>query len=305
MKLDHLKKGLYALRCFAVLITLLIVAGHAYLGFETSWAQAVAALLAAYSMEFLLEVIHANVQKRSFRFSGRGISGLIDFLLSAHIAGCAVGMLLWGNERLLVYVFGGMVAIGSKTVFRAPVGNGNTRHFFNPSNLALVVTLTAFPWVGMAPPYQFTEALHGIYDWILPLGIMIAGILLNYFLAGRLPVVFGWLGGFLLQGAVRSLIFKTPLILAIQPMTGFAFWLYTFFMITDPGTTPLKRRNQAIFGISVAVVYGILSVLHIVYTFFYALAIVCALRGIILFSAQWLSSWRKRAANVGGNELIV
>ena len=46
------------------------------------------------------------------------------------------------------------------------------------------------------------------------------------------------------------------------PLTGLVFWLYTNYMITDPGTTPVKPRNQVIFGAAVGIAYGVLVVAH-------------------------------------------
>jgi hypothetical protein len=64
-------------------------------------------------------------------------------------------------------------------------------------------------------------------------------------------------------------------------MTGVAFVLFTNYMITDPGTTPTKGRNQFMFGSSVAMVYGVLMGFNVVYTLFFATTIVCAVRGIM------------------------
>ena len=59
-----------------------------------------------------------------------------------------------------------------------------------------------------------------------------------------------------------------------------AFILFTLYMIPDPATTPINAWRQALFGFSVAAVYGILQVLHIVFGLFFALVIVCAIRGV-------------------------
>src|SRR5947207_7145129 len=148
---------LAALRRFAVAITILNIAGHAFLGFEQSLAQVFASLTTAYGLELGLEAIDARVNRRSPRFMG-GARVLIGFLLPSHITGLAVAMLLYSNDRVLPIVFATTVAIGSKAIFRAPIGNGK-RHFFNPSNFGIATTLFLFPWVGIAPPYQFTENL--------------------------------------------------------------------------------------------------------------------------------------------------
>ncbi len=273
---------LVALWRFAISITLFNVLGHAFFGFEQSFAQPLVALATAYSMEILLELIDARSNRRPLRFAG-GFRPLVNFLLSAHITALAVAMLLYANERLLPIVFATAVAIGSKAIFRAPVGNG-TRHFLNPSNFGITVTLLLFPWVGIAPPYHFTENLSGLADWILPGLLVASGTLLNVNLTKKGPLILGWLGGFAGQAVLRNLLFDTPLIAALLPMTGVAFLLFTFYMITDPGTTPFKPRNQIIFGVAVAVLYGFLVTVHVVFGLFFALTTVSTVRGLCLYA---------------------
>jgi hypothetical protein len=58
-----------------------------------------------------------------------------------------------------------------------------------------------------------------------------------------------------------------------------AFILFTFYMVTDPATTPSAPRAQVAFGASVAAVYGLLMAAHVVFGLFFALSLVCAARG--------------------------
>jgi Na+-translocating ferredoxin:NAD+ oxidoreductase RnfD subunit len=275
------------LRRFAVAITVLNILGHAFFGFEQSWAQPLVAVLTAYSVELLLELIDARCNRRAPRFSGGGIRRFVEFLLSAHITGLACAMLLYANERLGPVVFASVVAICSKAVLRAPVGGG-TRHFFNPSNFGITVTLLVFSWVSVAPPYQFTENMIGAGDWILPAVIVCTGTLLNARFTHRLPLIGAWLGGFIAQAALRSLFLDFPMVPALVPMTGVPFILYTFYMVTDPATTPGGRRDQITFGLSVAAVYGLLMVTHVVFGLFFALTIVCAFRGLGMYARRWV-----------------
>ena len=273
------------LRRFAVAITVLNILGHTLFGFEQSWAQPLVALATAYSTEILLELIDAWGKRRTPRFLG-GVRNFVDFLLSAHISGLAVAMLLYANERLWPIAFATATAICSKVIFRAPLDNG-TRHFFNPSNFGITITLLLFPWVGIAPPYQFTENLDRLGDWILPAVIIASGTFLNARFTHRLPLIAAWLGGFAVQALARSLVFGTPVTAALLPMTGMAFILYTFYMVTDPATTPNGSRAQVAFGAGVAATYGLLLVTHVVFGLFFALTIVCALRGVSLYVRAW------------------
>ena len=269
------------LRRFAIAITLLNLLGHTVLGFEQSWAQPLVALATAYSMELLLEVIEARSQRRTPRFLG-SLSTWRDFLLSAHISALAVAMLTYASDRLWPVAFAAAVAIGSKILLRAPVGT-ETRHIFNPSNFGITVMLLAFPWVGIAPPYQFTEALSGAGDWLLPGLIIVTGSLMNARFTRRWPLIIAWLSGFVAQAILRSVVFGTPTVAGLLPMTGMAFLLYTFYMVTDPATTPSAPRAQVAFGLAVAATYGCLMLFHVVFGLFFALTIVCTVRALILY----------------------
>ena len=276
------------LRRFAFAITVFNIFGHLYLGFEQSYAQPLVALATAYGLEILLELISAKTEDRPYRFSG-GFTKFVDFLLSAHITALAVSMLTYANSRLLVVAFATAVAIASKTLLKVTIGKGK-RHFYNPSNFGITVTLLLFPWVGIAQPYQFTENLDAYGDWLLPAFIICSGSLLNAVYTKRLPLIVAWLSGFALQAVARNLLFDTQLTAAFLPMTGVAFILYTFYMVTDPGTTPRSWYGQIFFGFGNALVYGILMGLHIVFGLFFALTIVCTIRGGIIYANALLAN---------------
>jgi Na+-translocating ferredoxin:NAD+ oxidoreductase RnfD subunit len=133
---------------------------------------------------------------------------------------------------------------------------------------------------------MFAENTSGVVDWLLPLVVISTGSLLNTKLTGRMPLIGMWIACFAAQAAFRGVINDTPIAAGLLPMTGFAFILFTFYMITDPGTTPERPRDQMIFAASVAVVYGMLMQLHVVFGLFFALTIVTAVRGISLMFLQ-------------------
>ncbi|HEU0300886.1 MAG TPA: hypothetical protein VFR37_15600 [Longimicrobium sp.] len=285
------------LRRFAVAITVLNVLGHTVLGFEQSWAQPVVALAAAYLTEALLEAVDARAARRPPRWRG-GTRSVVDFFLSAHISGLAVAMLLYANERLAVIAFAAAAAIASKALFRLPAAQGG-RHFFNPSNLGITATLLLFPWVSISPPYHFTEGLGAVGDWALPAVIVCTGTLLNARFTRRLPLIAAWLLGFGAQAVVRHLALGSPLAAAWLPMTGVAFILFSFYMVTDPATTPSAPRAQAAFGAAVAAAYGALMAAHVVFGLFFALSIVCAVRGAWAWAYAAAPAWRARTAGTG------
>lgn len=201
-------------------------------------------------------------------------------------------MLIYANERLTPIMFAAALSVASKVIFRAPIGNGQTQHIFNPSNLGITVTLLLLPAAGLAPPYQFTENVTGVWHWAIPAVILITGTIIHGKFTGRLPLVLAWFAGFALQALVRSYVFSAPLAVPFLPMTSAGFILFSLYMIPDPATTPIKPIRQICFGAGVAAIYAILFVSHIVFGLFIALALTSATRALALYGN---ALWKRKA----------
>ena len=290
-KNSHDPKVVTALRRFAISITIFNILGYTVLGFEQAWIWPFAALGTAYALELLLETISARVDGREVRYTGAGSKGLFEFLLPSHITALAVNMLTFPNDKILVMLFGVVLAVGAKWILRAPV-RGRLRHFMNPSNFGIAAILVLFPWASIAPPYQFTEYTHGPLDWIIPAIIVVSGTILNAKLTNRMWLIGGWLSVFAIQAVVRGLLFDTAILGALGMMTGTAFVLYTNYMVTDPGTSPSKPSSQFLFGSGIAVAYGVITAAHIAYGLFFATAAVCLVRGAFLWGVYYVDRSR-------------
>jgi hypothetical protein len=293
---------LAALRRFAITISVLNVLGHTVLGFENSWAQLAAALLTAYATELLLEIVDARANNRPVRFTG-GLTNFVDFLLPAHISGLAVSMLLYAGGLLLPFAFAAAVAIASKALFTVRVKNGE-RHFLNPSNTGIALTVFLFPALAPIMPWQFTESLSSNLSSAFPVVIICLGTFMNVRYAKRMPLVVGWVLAFALQGVIRCFVNDLPLVVGLIPITGVSFVLFTFYMITDPGATPSARWEQVVFGAATAFVYCLLVVSHIGFAFFYALLIVSCARGVILHlnNRRLTAKPQKSVTELGGGQ---
>jgi hypothetical protein len=274
------QKRAFALSFFGALILIWNIAGHTFLGFEQSLATPVVAVLVAALMTWTLEYLRSWSQGDTPRYLG-GVTAFASTFLPALIPGLAVGMLLYPNENLAPVAFAAAMSIASKALVRVPFGNGN-QHVFNPSNFGITLTLFLYPSVGLAPPYHFTENLTGAAHWLLPAGILMSGIYIHALYTGRLALCIAWLAGFVAQGLVRAFVFDIPWNVPLMPMTSAAFILFTLYMIPDPATTPLDKRRQVFFGLSVAAVYGLLISMHVVFGLFIALFLVCLVRGCLL-----------------------
>src|SRR2546421_2574676 len=272
----------FALWYFTTLLIIWTIAGDTVLGFEQSYAHPVVGVLAACVVAFLLEGLDAWANKRRARFAGSWINA-VNFLPPCIIPGLACAMLIYPNDRLTPIIFAAALSLASKVLIRAPIGNGQTQHVFNPSNLGITITLLLLPAAGLAPPYQFTENLTGFWHWVIPGIILATGTFIHAKFTGRLPLVTAWFVGFAAQALIRATIFHSPLAVPFLPMTSAGFILFSLYMIPDPATTPIKPARQVLFGLSVAAIYGVLFVTHIVFGLFIALALTSATRGAALY----------------------
>jgi hypothetical protein len=279
----------FALWYFTTLLILWTILGDTVLGFEQSYAQPIVGVLTACAVAFLLEGIDAWAKHRPARFAGSWTNA-VNFLPPCIIPGLACAMLIYPNERLTPIIFASALSLSSKVLLRAPIGNGQTQHIFNPSNFGITATLLLIPSAGLAPPYQFTENITGLWHWVIPAVILVTGTIIHGKFTGRLPLVTAWFGGFAAQAVIRSLIFHAPLAVPFLPMTSAGFILFSLYMIPDPATTPIKPWRQVLFGLSVATIYALLFVEHVVFGLFIALAMTSASRGIGLY----INSLRQR-----------
>lgn len=285
-------------RLAATLATLLTVIGHLFLGFEQSWAHVATALLTGYTCALGLEWVDATVNRRPPGFAG-GWKKVADFLVSPHMTSITISFLIYTNVRLWVLAFAVACAIGSKYIFRVKNPEGRYVHFLNPSNFGIAATLILFPWVAIIP-YAFLEDVHGVVDWIVPVVIVLLGTRLNLLFTKRIPLILSWLFFFMVQAGVRAALGLTPLLAGLSPMTGVAFVLFTFYMITDPMTSPRSPRNQVFFGAALAAAYSVLMVEHIIFTLFYAVLVVTAGRGLVLWVESLLAERQVLGAPAAG-----
>jgi hypothetical protein len=291
-----------ALRNFAISISIFNIFGYTLLGFEQPWLWPILAIIVAYATEFTFEMISSWANRRPPRFLDNGVRGLVIFLLPAHITALAVNMLVYANNQFWPVAFGVIVGVSAKHVLQAPIA-GRMRHFMNPSNLGIVAILICFSrWASIAPPYEFTENANFYFRIMIPLILATSGTVINAMLTRKMPLLLGWMGAFAIQAFVRHWLWHVALYSALGVMTGVAFVLFTNYMISDPGTTPFKPRPQFMFGSACAVVYGILMLFNVVYTLFFAITIVCALRGLGWWGAHLIQKYRHRNDEVAEPE---
>jgi hypothetical protein len=281
------KLRLMALWYFCTLMTVWNVLGRTILGFEQSFLQYFTAVGTAIAVQILLEWIDARANGRPPRYAG-GVTRFLNFLPPAIIAGSACSMLLFPGERLWPYVFAAALSIGSKVLFRAPLGDGTSQHVFNPSNFGVCVTLITLPWVGVAPPYHFANRVEGAANVAIPIAVLATGIFLHWMFTQRLPLILSFLAAWVVQGMLRSWVFGMPWAVPLMPMLGAAFVVFTLYMIPDPATSPIGSRGQIAFGAALPLVYAAIQSSHHVFGIFFSLLIVSSVRGAWMYLRSWV-----------------
>ena len=194
--------------------------------------------------------------------------------LSAYITALSVGLLLESYDWR-VYVVVPSWGILSKYLLR-----DRTRHFFNPSNFGIVMALLFSHGVASVAPGSQWGADYRVAFAILGLGLMMMMRI------KRLDLALAWLGGFVVMSLVRMALGQGGLVFALGPITGAEFALFTFSMMPDPKTSPPTRGGRIAWGISIAVMDGLLRYMEIRYSMFYALFIHCAALPLIREAAN-------------------
>jgi enediyne biosynthesis protein E5 len=280
-KLRDPRTGLRTSATFATIFTIL---GHTVLGFEQPVAQVFVALGAGYACALFFEWVDARANGVAPGFAGGGFRKVVDFLLPAHMTAITMSFLLYFNDRLWIMALAVALALGSKYVLRVRL-NGRFQHFMNPSNFGIAAVLVAYQWTGVLP-WSFTIDIHGVWDWLLPLIIVTLGIRLNLLFTGRLPTVAAWLATFIVLALGRAWLLHRPLFAELVILTSIPMVLFTLYMITDPQTSPSRLRSQICFGAGIAFAYSALLLLRVQYTLFYAVTVVCAIRGLYLYAVS-------------------
>lgn len=272
-------RRLKALKRFALTSSLITLLGHAVLGFEQPYITPLVGVFTAYAVDLLLEWASARQKRRPARFSG-GATAFWHFLLPAHIVGLTCSMFLYPGGRLMPIAFAAALSIATKHVIKVRI-QGKLRHFLNPSNAGLLATMVIFKDVGIVLPYQFHSGLNDVFDVVLPAAIFLLGTLLNARITRRIPLIAGWLISFVAQAVARFAVFGDSLPAMLGLATGTVALMFTFYMVTDPGTTPERARPQFIFGAAVGSLYGVFVAMHLVFALFWALVAVCSGRAVI------------------------
>jgi Na+-translocating ferredoxin:NAD+ oxidoreductase RnfD subunit len=153
---------------------------------------------------------------------------------SALISGLSLCLLLRSNEVWLL-VAGAVIAIASKFIVR-----WRGKHLFNPTNIAIVVLLILTDRVWVSPGQWGNVAFFAF------LIICLGGLVVNR--ARRSDVTYAFIVFWCAILFGRSLLLGEPMAIPLHRLQNGALLLYTFFMISDPKTTPDSRAGRVLFA---------------------------------------------------------
>ncbi len=157
---------------------------------------------------------------------------------SALISGLSLCLLLRTNSPGLAFV-AALVTIGSKFVFRF-----RGKHIFNPTNGGIVAMMLVTGEVWVSPGQWGSLAFFAF------LMACAGGLVVNR--AARADVTYAFIAFYCALVFGRSLSLGEPLTIPFHRLESGALLLFTFFMISDPKTTPDSRAGRVLFAALVA-----------------------------------------------------
>ena len=159
-------------------------------------------------------------------------------LRSPLITGLSLSLLLRA-DTLWLYAAAAIIAIGSKFVLRA-----EGKHVFNPAGFAIVVLLLASNGVWISP------GQWGADIWLAALLGFMAVLVLSAARRADVALFFLVSHGALLLA--RALWLGDPLAIPLHQLQSGSLLIFTFFMISDPRTTPDSVLGRLLFAFAVA-----------------------------------------------------
>src|SRR4030095_3760497 len=157
--------------------------------------------------------------------------------LSAIVSAVGLCIFLRTNHPAVAALAAG-IAIGSKFTIR-----WRKKHIFNPTNLPLLVIMTS--GLGWLSPGQWGQTV-----WLGFLIACLGSLVVNR--AVRADVTLSFLGFYLGLLILRALWLGDPLTIPLHQIESGTLLIFSFFMISDPKTTPDSRVGRLIFTLLAA-----------------------------------------------------
>lgn len=162
---------------------------------------------------------------------------------SALISGLSLCLLLRTNSVLLAAA-AAVATIAGKFLIR-----WRGKHLFNPTNFGIVFLMLATGGRVWVSPGQWGSA--ALFGFLIA---CLGGLVVNR--AARSDVTYAFLASYLGVVFGRALWLGQPFAIPLHQLASGAFLIFTFFMISDPRTTPDSRAGRILFALLVALGAG-------------------------------------------------
>lgn len=249
---------------FIATLIFYVILGITLLGFNRSVEQILLIVASACAFDVLLH---------------RLLKGTWLFPLSAAITGLSLGILVNYAHGLWLPLVPVFFAIASKYVFTV-----DGRHIYNPSLFGIVASLLlADGMISASPAYQWGGA-PALAAFIVTLALV-----LFVFRIKRATLIIAFLVFYFAALALRAWLMRhhlPPQTLMLGALSSPAFYLFTFFMITDPATSPSSQRGQIGMALFIVLVDLWLHTQQTLSTLFYAAFAYYSLRFLWLQARQ-------------------
>ncbi len=176
------------------------------------------------------------------QYAGSRAFGLRFDPRSALISTMSLCLLLRTNHLSLAAA-AAVLTIGSKFLLRI-----DGRHVFNPTNFGIAATMAATGGVWVSAGQWGTGTFFAL------LMACLGGIVIHR--AHRSDVTYAFIAFYAMVLFGRALWLSDPLTIPLHQMQNGAFLLFSFFMISDPKTTPESRIGRILFALAVALGAG-------------------------------------------------
>lgn len=174
------------------------------------------------------------------------IAGILIYKIPAHsiksalITGLGLSLLFRADSNLTLFM-GAFLAIAGKFVIRS-----NNKHIFNPANFGIVLSILLFGDAWISPGQWGSSAI--LLFFIGSCGLMVL------FKSGRIDTGLAFLGTFFVLEFIRNILYLGwDYDFLFHKFSNGSLLLFSFFMITDPVTTPNHRISRLVWAMMVAV----------------------------------------------------
>ena len=219
--------------------TVFLAYGILYLHWNAEWWLYATYFGTSVATQFICETVFNK--NRIKNFSTAWFKKVRAGIPSALISSFGLSLLLKTNH-FYIAVLTAFISIISKYIIRI-----NGKHIFNPSALGIVCAIyfTGNAWIS---PGQWGS------NMVILFGVLCLGFIVTTRVQ-KLDVSIAFLGTFGFLLFARQIIYLGwPMDFFVQSISTGSLLLFTFFMITDPKTTPNHAMARIIWSMAVAAV---------------------------------------------------